>query len=397
MQSLKRIKLFYYGDTGENDNQSPNYAINQDFSSEVLYLLAVRDAYFYDVDRLSSQLKMDKSNLISLLETMCRIKLISQKGGFYKLEFCIFTEHDLPCFEINLREPAKQIASKIKNCSDLYNSIKALKYYDYFSDKRWLYHILCDIIFDGFALDYLENKGLFCTHKEQVGNRDYIAYGFEDSDLMASASENCLCSSNNYRTEKYVFNSFGDSAGNRNDFYRVFKRIKNGDEVQSDKLNVKALKALLSGSTEMEIADSCGRLIEFVLNRGTFDKASDEWNLEIQALISEMGYIGENSENSQWKCTVPVFIREDMGLIEELSQQIMDLIYEEITLAIQLSFESEMRLSPLNHELSRGEIGIELWHQLFGRINEELILSEIVAIPCSFKGEGRYLKSFYLL
>lgn len=43
---------------------------------------------------------------------------------------------------------------------------------------------------------------------------------------MQNHSNKLLCSSNNYRSQNFIFNSFGDSDGTRKDMFRFFRQVE---------------------------------------------------------------------------------------------------------------------------------------------------------------------------
>lgn len=63
---------------------------------------------------------------------------------------------------------------------------------------------------------------------------------------------------------------------------------------------------------------------------------------------------------------------------------------------LSLLHSNEQRLSAVKQSVSVHELGNELWHQLFGRVNEKLVTYGLVSTPPNSKGEGRYLKSIKL-
>jgi hypothetical protein len=53
-------------------------------------------------------------------------------------------------------------------------------------------------------------------------------------------------------------------------------------------------------------------------------------------------------------------------------------------------------LSALSQGVDEKEIANGLWHQVFGYINENLVLQGLFASPESRIGEGRYFQAIYI-
>ena len=51
-----------------------------------------------------------------------------------------------------------------------------------------------------------------------------------------------------------------------------------------------------------------------------------------------------------------------------------------------------MDITAVTHGVNKFEIANELYHIVFGSINEILVSRKMVAAPCDVPGEGRYLR-----
>lgn len=392
-----KINLYFYGDVGLYDDGNPAYISNSNHCKEILYLIAANDKYTFNLRTLSEVLELEQEMIRPVIHEMLKVNLISEHNGHYKMEFTCFVDSDIPKMIHCLKDCAVTIANKIKDMSVAFVPIvEKLNFYEHHDLKRWLYHIIGDSIFDDTAFDYFEQRGVFKTSKAQYGNRNYIAYGFQDSEQMEELSNKMLCSSNNYKVGNYIFNSFGDSDGNRLDFFRLNKQIN--QRISNGLPNPEISKIYLSlmETHHKNVGIQCAQILEKIVNQRYvhLSEFNSEELLYIEYL-EKLNYItiAENIVS----CIVPVFIKDDMVLIHTISEKLLGLIYPDVINGFDHIFDMDLSLCPLNHEMSREEISIELWHQLFGLINEELIRIGLISNPKSINGEGRYLRCFYIL
>ncbi len=102
-------------------------------------------------------------------------------------------------------------------------------------------------------------------------------------------------------------------------------------------------------------------------------------------MLNKLGYYKDNVIN------VPI-IKKKEHLV--FSKELMDLIYDDIN-NILLNI-TNINLTPNMNEVPYKDTANEIWHIIFGLINEELIKEGIVAEPNSYIDEGRYLKCIYI-
>lgn len=391
-----RITLYYYGDVGAFDLNSPSYVSNQLYCSEILYAIAANNPYSLNVNELSNHLEVGVDDLIRVLDDLLRIKMISEINGYYKLEFTCFLDSDIALIQRDLLGPAKSLASRIKTEVEVLKPLLSkLKNFESHSIERWLYHIICDSIFDGSAFDYLERKNLFRTHKPQMDQRNYIAYGFQDSLEMDQLSRKLLCSSNNFSVDGFTFNSFGDSDGSRIDFFRINKQTVSTSFNEFANPRVREIYRAFTEKHNREIGLKCAHLLKRMIKEQPLTTADFDTTEGLYLnYLCALGYA--EITDSQVKCVVPVFDSEDAELILRISDWIMDLIYPEVLSCLNTFIVQRPTLTPLVHSIEVSEILIELWHQLFGQINEALIHLQVVSNPVYADGEGRFFKSFIM-
>lgn len=391
----RKLNLYYFGDIGVYDEYCPDYVCSKNYVSEIIYLIAQNEPFTISDEEIIKSLKIQKDGFQNIINSLRKINLIDVKGNTYKVNFPVFLEKDLEILDKKLVDIGKLIGDKIINNSELiYSKMKGLTSSGAFSKERLLYHIICDDIFDGTAFDYFSEKDLFCISKNQPGNRDYIVIGYEDSKKVESHSNNLLCSSNNFRTDRFNFNSFGDSNGNRKDMYRVFritqKSLETATNVKS--LNLSYIKIL--DTKNREIAEQCGELILKIHSSNVTYEELTDIEKEYANFLIELDYLKCDSISNYIKLEVPIIKDSDRTIIDEISEVVLNGIFDVVKELFSIFNVDSSDLTAVKHGVNIKEIANELWHQIFGLTNEYLGEVGFVDSPSYIIGEGRYLKSF---
>ena len=350
---MKDIDIFYFNDLGDYDEYNPAYYLDRDNASILIYYIA-QSPYIESIDSLSKKIV---GNHKDILDGLVNIKALSIKNNKYKVNFPVFYENDV-----------KLIVNEVKPfLNDILNNIKViLKDFNY--NKEELYHILCNNTFDNYSLRYLMYKYLITNMKINPGYRNYLIIGYEKSDFINDYSNKLLCSNNKYETNNIVFNSFGDTDGARLDFYRYFRLKEQGKYPFND---INEYMKIINDDR-----DTLNKNINLAIN-GNGDKNTIE-------LLNKLGYMKGN------KVSVPILINNSyyyFGFM--IMNSIIDII-KEIFENIRL-----LDITPNRNEVLIMDTFNEVWHIIFGLINEKLVKENIVSTPKSLPGEGRYLKCIY--
>ncbi|WP_346847459.1 hypothetical protein [uncultured Clostridium sp.] len=325
---------------------------------------------------------------------MKRINAIEENKEKFKINFPIFLQSDIEIMDVYLKNVEEQIVDRIIKIKPLVvEKLQNLSSYKIFDEERLLYHIICDMIFDRIAFDFFEERNVFTSSKLQPGNRNYMIIGYEDSYIVDSYSNKPLCSSNNYGSNKFIFNSFGDSNGVRKDMYRFFRMtqqsIRNSTPFQD--LNLPYIKII--DKVNKNTAEKCGQLMWGIFSEAiNYNELSNE-DKELAIFLKEMDYINIDETDNKLYCNVPIFQERDMKIVTEIGEIILIEILETVKNTLSSIEKYSKGLTAIKHKVSIKEVGNELWHQIFGRANEDLIKEGIVAKPYESKKEGRYLKS----
>ena len=304
------------------------------------------------------------ANLVSLL---LHIGVLQQRSDRLGMAVPFFVEKEATI----LKELSKKIAQNIASDLLLHKEqlIEIVKKIDNgFPVERNLYHMLCAYIFDGLMFDYLEENDLVTTSCIHDSGLDYLVILYEDSNSLNEYSNLLLCSYNRLIVNGKGFVSFGDSNGNRKDFY-MYMRQK---ELNS-----------LTKYEGISINLSPKELIE------NFDKMIDGNSIdpEYMKMYEYFGYC-QNGE-----IVVPIYDFHAYDIANELYAFVLNVTKDNITNALNV-IQKEKRLLSNTHNVHVKDIANEIYHLIFGEVNEFLIASGFVSNLPYLQGEGRYFKSF---
>ncbi|WP_425448886.1 hypothetical protein [Dethiothermospora halolimnae] len=390
---MKKLDIYHFGDGGTYDEYNPFYVFEKTKAIEIVYLIASNEPYTIDKSIIQKKLKMSWETCIETLNSLEKIKAIERKNDKYKVNFTIILEKDIDIIDKFSKALAERLGDKIIGLEERINDkLSELKDYGVFPNSRLLYHILGADIFDGIAFDYFGERDLFAVSKKQPDNRDYILVGYENSDKVRKYSKKLLCSHNGYTIDNFKFGSFGDCDGDRRDMYRFFRKVESsiGKATNYEKLNVSYNK--LNYNHNVMIMRDCFKLFTKIL----VDKVSitDLSNNEklIADFLNELDYINIDKKSHIITRKVPTFRGNDNKVIEEIAQLVLSEIYEDIKVAFNNIHNELITLTPVKHGIDIKEVANELWHQIFGSINEYFIIKEFFEKPFYNEGEGRYLR-----
>lgn len=390
---MEKINFYVFGEAGEYDNYNPYYVLSKKHISDTLYLIAKDKPFHINKNNIIKKLKISEKEFNNAIDSLKQINALKETNNTYKLEFPIFLESDMKTLDKSFKQVGKAIGDKIISLKN--DIVKNITSYTHITHKRQLYHIICDNIFDGIAMDYFSKRNIFCTSKSQPNNRNYIIVGYENSEELEKYSDKLLCSSNNYKTDKYIFNSFGDCDGNRKDVYRFFRQIDKSLENTSsyNSLNISYTK--LNDSMNKQLMNKCGDLISKI-SKGNNKYSDYIEDKSILNFLKEFNYISIDIDKDFINIEVPVFDKQYNRVIENIGKIILTNI-EPIVTEFFKNIEANLNeITSISHKVDIKEISNELWHQVFGAINEYLVETNFVESPIYKEDEGRYLQSIYI-
>ena len=392
-----RIDFHFFGETGNYDKYSPAFICGKDHVPEIVHLLASGQPYTLSRGDISGKLNIGGEQVEEAIIGLLRIGAIEESDNTYKLCFPVFLERDILLIDKYLSPAGETIGQNILSLKDiLHQKIERLECRKIFTPERILYHLICDEILDGEAFEFFSIQGILCASKPQPDNRDYLIVGFEENETVYKYSCGLLCSSNNFRSGGFNFNSFGDANGTRKDIYRFFRSVQKNLEkaTQFDELNLAYIRLL--NKANGDLAKKCGELILSMSRHGANINQLEGYDKDLINFLKEMEYLNIDKSDGDVKLNIPVFQKTERAVINEISDLVLNCIHPQVRTLLE-NFETQVPgLTALKHKVDPKEIANELWHQIFGRTNEYLVQKEFVAMPKNIEGEGRYLKSLWI-
>ena len=295
-------------------------------------------------------------------------------GGEMFLDCPVFLQEDAVVL-------CKEIASKGAELVDLLQKGMTeireccLKIDNGFPVELNLYHILCGMVFDGMFFEYLSNKGVLATSRLHSSGLDYLTVIYEKCDELYTLSDGLLCSYNRFANEKCSLQSFGDANGNRFDFYRFYRLREQGKCL--DKFRDAEMLLNVNNGGEKNKDSLLSEVISLV--------QTGRCSPDTMVLLELFGYARNG------KISVPVYTREHQIFIVEI-ENIVEKHLGEAMANILLDLASSIDITAVKHGVNRLEISNELYHIVFGFMNEELVARGSVARPKHIPGEGRFFK-----
>jgi len=388
-----KLDLFYFGDIGKEDAFNPAHVCAQKYATEILFLIASCAPYELSEAEIARLLGVEQVAMQPVIGSLLRIKAIECKDDTYRICFPVFLQGDVQQMKDILSSARDSIVRTLEQLnSQLVPIAQRFRCDRQFGVGRILYHVICDSVFDGIAFAHFEKEKLLCTSKPQPGNRDYLMIGYKACEEVAQSSNLLLCSSNNYACDGVRFNSFGDSDGRRRDMYRFTRAFDSEPHELAQFLNrSEDIEMLLSSDME-SIASGCSSMVKRIVSNDVYwtDLTDDA---DTALLLSELGYVSGRQENNRISMTVPVFYQDEQPLIIAVG----DIVLPQINDAVRQAFDSFSMctddFTAVRHMVDIGEIGNELWHQIFGLTNEHLAKTGFVDKPQHIDGQGRFFRS----
>jgi hypothetical protein len=386
-----KLSFYYFGDVGGYDCYNPAYTWNKEYAAEILYLIAENQPFSLSKQKISTLLNIEYEKIDEVLNSLQLIDAIEVNNNTYRIKFPVFLDKDVIKMEKHISNIGELIGKKIISLDYLlYEKISQLKCSTLHSRERILYHVICDQILDGTAFEFFKEKNTFCTSKSQPGDRNYIIVAYEHSEAAEKYSKNLLCSSNNYKSSIFTFNSFGDANGTRKDIFRFFKIVQKSVQGATAFCELNTSYNKLLDSMGKEIAFKCGKLICKII-RGNYTTVDEE---PLINFLKELEYVDINEDDSTIYINIPVFYEsENTTIIREISHLILTNIHPIVKEVFENFQVNSSDLTWVKHNVDIKEIANELWHQIFGATNEYLVKEKFVSSPPCVDGEGRYFRS----
>ncbi len=299
--------------------------------------------------------------------------VLRQENGTLLFDSPVFLREDAAILYKAIAEKAAFLADQLEKnivsirecCGEIRNGC---------SVKQNLYHILCGMIFDGHFFDYLSDNGVLATSRKHPSGLDYLNVIYEKCDALQTLSDGLLCSYNRLVNDRCALQSFGDAQGNRLDFYRLFRLMEQRNTPDKFQEAARLLTEAFGGPNKDALLAEAERLVQ----SGQCAPAAGK-------LFELLGY------TKNGVLCVPVYTAEHQIQIRKIENIVENCLGKPIT-HVLMDLAGTVDITAVRHGVSPLEIANELYHIVFGLINEELVSREIVAAPQLVPGEGRYLK-----
>ena len=392
----RRIDLYSYNDPGEFNKHNPIYLYEQKWAPEILFEIANANSYELTKYDIASKLNTDPANFDDLLSNMEKIGMVTKKQNRYSVSFCVVLEKDLHIIDNLSKAIALRLTQKImRHKQAILNLASRIKCLDEFGYGRILYHVIgCDIL-DGTTFFDFNKRGILSTSKPQYDNRDYILVGFEQNEIVACSSDKILCSRNRKIAAGVEFASFGDGNGNRHDMFRFMRQLTSRLADVTPNLSLNSSYIHILEQQNKHLTEVCAEIITKVLRAEKSDPSFSNEENDALKFLEELKYI-KMDESGRVKIVVPLFDADDAKLIDDISNYLIELIGDAIASEFGNLKGRMQGLSALSHGVDEKEIANELWHQILGNINENLVQEGLFASPESIIGEGRYFQAIYV-
>lgn len=318
--------------------------------------------------------RFSKEHINSLLH----IGLLRANGDLISPGCPVFTkensEHLSSCFSEYVSRMADSL---IQHKTAFYQLAGKLE--NGFSPEVNLYHILCGAILDGDLFGVLSDNGVVTTSHVHPSGLDYLIIAYENCPELDKLSKKLLCSYNRFTDGKRALQSFGDADGDRVDFFRFSMQKRKGTVPEHLKHIEQLWDQLEARDHRQLILNEVQRLVE-----------TGECTEPVKNLLSEFGYL-RNGE-----IAVPVYTTSHTSIIQQMEQLTEQCILKEMETALTAP-NVLLPLQCLENGVPVGETANELYHLVFGQLNEVLVKKGFAAKPEVRPNEGRCLKSIELM
>jgi hypothetical protein len=311
------------------------------------------------------------------INNLIHIGLFRVERDILLLDSTVVVHEDIHNIESYLKAEISHLADELcEKKSELYACVRSVE--NGLDEKTNLYHLLCGAVFDGSVFDYLSNHQALATSRLHPAGIDYIITIYEKCPELDRFSNHLLCSYNRFSDGSRTLQSFGDANGNRIDFYRFYCQKMMGAVSPKFKHIEKMWDAVAPYNDRVHILNA----LQAFDQNGICDE-------KYMRLFEAFGYIVDG------KYAVPVFRKNASSIVEELTKIVVACIGMDMEKILSDS-PIMSQLSCCQHGVSKKEAANEMYHILFGMLNEELVTRGIVQNPNHIDGEGRYLKSIEL-
>jgi len=232
------------------------------------------------------------------------------------------------------------------------------------------------MVFDGDFFSCLEARGAVATGRIHPGGLDYLTVIYETCPELESYANGLLCSYNRFMGNGIALQSFGDAAGDRLDLYRFSRLVETGKLPETFQPVLPLWNRLAGGK------ESLLEQVRQLTQQGTCTQEALE-------ILTAFGYARDGH------ICVPVYEACHREILREMTALVDDRLGKAFSDTL-FRLSSHTDITAVRHGIPAGEIANELYHLLFGTVNEILVRQGYAARPDFIPGQGRYLRSIQL-
>ena len=371
---MRRFEYFLYenfnADLQASNPDNPRLIFGKD-SDFFLSEIADHPTGTYQISNCTTYEKFFVSQMI-------RIGILRFQNGALLFDCPIFLAEDTATLQQKVADSATALADILEGAVPAIRDCCS-KIDNHFCVEQNLYHILCGMIFDGLFFDFLSEHRSLATSRTHPSGLDYLVIIYEKCDSLQKFSNQILCSYNRFANQHCSLQSFGDAQGNRFDFYR-FLRLMEQKKLSKQYWPAQILWQNSTPPLNKEI------FLSDVLSFLQTGRCADN----VLKLLELFGYVRNGS------ICVPIYSPDHRPYIMKIEAIVEQCLGEKMSKALS-DLAVSLQITTVSHGVDPLEIANELYHILFGSLNEELIKRKIVAAPPCFPGEGRYQKCIEIL
>lgn len=300
------------------------------------------------------------------IQALVKVGTLRLEQSKLRFDTPVFLRQDADVLKKVFPSKARQMAERLRfRWDEIRHKAGLIK--NQFDVEANLYHIICGMVFDGSFFNDLCASHAVAVSRMHPSGMDYLTIIYEKCEELYDLSRKLLCSWNRLSNSDCALQSFGDADGARYDFYRVYSCQALSERNTSANTSLPPITDLLAETRRFIQVGECRQ--------------------EIMQLLERFGYVNDG------QIMVPVFREEDKHVITQIGHIVAQELLKPVT---ELLLHCEMEITAVKHGVDRREIANELYHILFGYINEALVEMHMVAAPEFIPGEGRFLKSIQL-
>ena len=373
-------KLIEFAMCGSEGRECNPYELVRPIERQrILLLINVKPL---DVESIAKELNMSSECIVQHLEELKRCGLVREEGGLYRPSFAIFTLDDQRVLKQLIEELARDVVQVVNDwmprIRKALNGLIVVRRGLRFAELEYI--VVGALALDYQGLDVLSKEGLLIKSKKMPGGGEYVFAGFEVG--LFDFKESWMWGHHSV-FDGYWFNTHGKLPPRGRRF--AFPDLAWLWYEQGMDLNKIVIKMV-------EIGDILNALLGRDLSFKELERelGIDEATLALDlSLLMAMNYVGVVRENV-WRLSIPVLIAEEYEAIKQLSESMLRDVATRFSRKLDKIREVYSRTSPARNSIPLEEAFNQVYHLVFARALDELIVEGVIAEPPERVDGGKY-------